>query len=147
MCGLLRYPTMCQRKCRRIPQFGVNHRKEYLHGRPLSTPAEATILMKDLQTIFSRRGFNLTKLIFNSEDFLRTIDKNDTGNSDSLTSVERRPERGLGVKWKPDKDVLLVEATKFQTIDYPTQRKLLKFVSSNFDYLGITMPLTIRLRK
>ena len=42
-----------------------------------------------------------------------------------------------------------MEAKKFHTIDKKdlTQRKLLKFASSIFDPLGITMPLTIRLRQ
>ena len=69
------------------------------------------------------------------------------GNSDSLISDEKPLKRILGVKWKPDKDVLLVEAKNILTIDKNdlTQRKLLKFVSSIFDTLGITMPLTIRI--
>ena len=117
--------------------------------KTVSTPAEATILNKELQTMFSRRGFNLKKWTYNYEDFLRTINKNEIGNSDSLTSVERPLERFLGIKLKPDKSLILVEAKKFQTIDKSdlTQRKLLKFFASIFDPFGLTMPLTIRLQK
>ena len=105
--------------------------------------------MNDLQKMFSLGGFNLTKWTSNSQKFLTTVNENPLENSDSLTKRERPLERVLGVKWKPDTDVFLLEAKKFHAIDKKdlTQRKLLKFASSIFDPLGITMPLTIRLRQ
>ena len=117
--------------------------------KAVSTPTEATQLMNDLQKLFSLGGFNLTKWTSNSQQFLTTVNENHLENSDSLTKKERPLEKVLGVKWKPDTDVFLVEAKKFHAIDKKdlTQRKLLKFASSIFYPLGITMPLTIRLRQ
>ena len=117
--------------------------------KAVSTPTEVTQLMNDLQKMFSLGGFNLTKWTSNSQQFLTTVNENHLENNDSLTKKERPLERVLGVKWKPDTDVFLVEAKKFHAIDKKdlTQRKLLKFASSIFDPLGITMPLTIRLRQ
>ena len=116
--------------------------------KAVSTPTEATQLMNDLQKMFSLGGFNLTKWTSNSQQFFTTVNENHLENSDSLTKKERPLERVLGVKWKPDTDVFLVEAKRFHAIDKKdlTQRKLLKFASSIFNPLGITMPLTIRLR-
>ena len=117
--------------------------------KAVPTPTEATQLMNDLQKMFSLGGFNLTQWTSNSQQFLTTVNENHLENSDSLTKKEPPLERVLGLKWKPDTDVFLVEAKKFHAIDKKdlTQRKLLKFASSIFDPLRITMPLTIRLRQ
>ena len=129
----------------------ITNRNIYMDDlyKAVSTPTEATQLMNDLQKMFSLGGFNLTKWTSNSQQFLTTVNENHSENSDSLTKKERPLERVLGVKWKPDTDVFLGEAKKFHAIDKKelTQRKLLKFASSIFDPLGITMPLTIRLRQ
>ena len=95
---------------------------------------------KDLQTMFSRGGYNLTQWTFNTEDSLRTINKNDIGNSDSLTSVEPPLERD---RMEARQRRTSCGSQKNQSVDKEdlTQRKLLKLVSSIFDPLGQTMPM------
>ena len=85
--------------------------------KAVSTPAEATILKKDLQTKFCRGRFNLTNWTCFSKQFLRTVKENNVGNSDSLTSNKSPLERVLGFERKPGKDLLLVETNEFETID------------------------------
>ena len=117
--------------------------------KAVKTPEHATQLMKDLQHVFKSGGFNLTKWTSNSDEFLQTVDEFHLASPRTPNADARPLERVLGVKWKPDSDDFVVQATKFKTKmeNVRTQRKLLKFVSSIFDPLGITAPLTIRLRQ
>ena len=119
--------------------------------RAVSTTEEAIRLKSGLQHMFSLDGFNLTKWTSISTQFLRSVEEEHLGDRDSRNTDARPLERVIGVKWKPDSDKFLVEAKKFQTlrkVDVDIrQRKHLKFASSLFDPLGITMPLTIRLRQ
>ena len=99
--------------------------------------------------MFSLGGFNLTKWTSNSIQFLLSVEKEQLGDKDSRNTDTRPLERVLGVKWKPDSGKFLVKQNKLQTLRKVdiTQRKLLKLASSLFDSLGITMPLTICLRR
>ena len=58
-------------------------------------------------------------------------------------------QRVFGMPWDPEKDVYFIPPDSYQNvkdIQTPTQRSLLKFTSSILDPLGLTAPLTIRLR-
>ena len=94
--------------------------------------------------MFSLGGFNLTKWTSNSTQVIKSVEEEHLGAKDSRNDA-RSLER---VKWKPDSDQFIVEAMKFETLKNVdiTQRKLLKFTSPIFDPLGITVPLTLRLR-
>ena len=143
---------MCEGQCRQISSLGANHKTQHIHGRTIqsrfNTDGSDTVNERPSKDVQPWR-FQPHKMDLKLSTIPHNSQREQLGKRDSLTNKERPLERVLGVKWKPDTDVFLVDAKKFHAIDKKdlTQRKLLKFASSIFDPLGITMPLTIQLRQ
>ena len=128
----------------------IVQRNIYMDDLYLSLPTdeEATYTAQILRTVLSTGGFNLTKWSSNSRNFLKGLNSElRAAGADPDNSLT--PQRVLGMPWDPEKDVYFIPLDSYQNvkdIQTPTQRSLLKFTSSIFDPLGLTAPLTIRLR-
>ena len=113
----------------------------------LPTDEEATDTAQILRTVLSTGGFDLTKWSSNSRNFLKGLNSElRAAGADPDNSLT--PQRVLGMPWE-EKDVYFIPPDSYQNvkdIQIPTQRSLLKFTSSIFDPLGLTAPLTIRVR-
>ena len=128
----------------------IVQRNIYMDDLYLSLPTdeEATDTAQILRTVLSTGGFNLTKWSSNSRNFLKGLNSElRAAGADPDNSLT--PQRVLGMPWDPEKDVYFIPPDSYQNvkdIQTPSQRSLLKFTSSIFDPLGLTAPLTIRLR-
>ena len=128
----------------------IVQRNIYMDDLYLSLPTdeEATDTAQILRTVLSTGGFSLTKWSSNSRNFLKGLNSElRAAGADPDNSLT--PQRVLGMQWDPEKDVYFIPPDSYQNvkdIQTPTQRSLLKFTSSIFDSLGLTAPLTIRLR-
>ena len=100
-----------------------------------------------MRATLSRGGFNLTKWNSNSSEFLETVEP---GIRLDPSKVQPQNQKVFGLPWNPITDYYMIETKFFRKIklnENITQRKLLRFVASLFDPLGLISPLTIQLRK
>ena len=128
------------------------------------TVEEAISISKDLKNLLLLGGFNLTKWSSNSLETMKSIPEedqnpNDTkeytilppiptfGEKDEQTSTTDT-ERVLGIQWSVSRDSFVINSKTFKKVDLenPTQRKILKSVSSIYDPIGFIAPFTVRLR-
>ena len=107
----------------------------------------AVNVMNSTKECLSLGGFNLTKWNSNSDEFLKNV-ANENLLKPDLPSPQ--PQKVLGLPWNASTDEYIIEKMLFKRFpndQFTTQRKLLKFVASFFDPLGVIAPLTIRVRK
>ena len=107
----------------------------------------AVNFMNSTEECLSLGGFNLTKWNSNSDKFLINV-ANENLSKPDLPSPQ--PQQVLGLPWNASTDEYIIENKLFKRFpndQFTTRRKLLKFVASIFDPLGVIAPLTIRLRK
>ena len=107
----------------------------------------AVNVMNSTKECLSLGGFNLTKLNSNSDEFLKNVANENLLRPD-LPSPQ--PQKVLGLPWIASNDEYIIDKRLFKRFpndQFTTQRKLLKFVASIFDPLGVIAPLTIRVRK
>ncbi|XP_075256676.1 uncharacterized protein LOC142349146 [Convolutriloba macropyga] len=103
--------------------------------------------MNSTKECLSLGGFNLTKWNSNSDEFLKNV-ANECLLKPDLPSPQ--PQKVLGLPWNASRDEYIIDKRLFKRFpndQFTTQRKLLKFVASIFDPLGVIAPLTIRVRK
>ena len=69
------------------------------------------------------------------------------GETDEQTSTTDT-ERVLGIQWSVSRDSFVKNSKTIKKVDLenPTQRKILKSVSSIYDTIGFIAPFTVRLR-
>ena len=104
-------------------------------------------ILQGMRNVPSKGGFNLTKWISSSPEFLSSLEP-----AIRLHPMNTLPQKQkvFGLPWNAALDCYVIESKlkqKIQITGDVTQRVLLKFVSSSFDPLGFIAPLTIRLRK
>ncbi|XP_075253227.1 uncharacterized protein LOC142345029 [Convolutriloba macropyga] len=114
----------------------------------VSSPNEASDIVHETRKVLAASGFNLTKRNSNSQQVLL-----DLLNPDIRLNLETsapQSQEVLGLPWFPEADTFVIEQKLFHKIKHDektSQRKLLRFVASIFDPLGIIAPFTIRFRK
>ena len=82
-----------------------------------------------------------------SDKFLKNVAN---GNLLKPNLPSPQPQKVLGSPWSVSTDEYTIEKKLFKAFpndQFTTQRKLLMFVASIFDPLGVKAPLTIRVRK
>ena len=123
------------------------HKKFYVDDqlKSYATASQAKTKTKRVKELCSRGGFNLTKFVSNSRDFLENIDKKDQGKhvKDLNLDVDVLPvERALGVCWSVENDSL---GFRIQLQDKPLSRRgILATVSSIYDPLGLAAPFLLQ---
>ena len=101
--------------------------------------------MKQIQELCSRGGFNLTRLICNKQEVIKSIpdNKRKANIRNELVTLVNLPEKKApGVKWNTQNDTLcfyikLVEKSL-------TRRGLFSTLSSVYDQLGLGAPLLLK---
>ena len=113
----------------------------------LSSPNEATIDVHDTRKVLATGGFNLTKWNSNSHQVLDQLNPDIRLNPETSAP---QSQKVLVLPWFPEADTFVIERILFHKIkldEKTSQRKLLRFVASLFDPLGIIAPFAIRFRK
>ena len=128
----------------------IVQRKIYLDDLYLSLPTDekTTDTAQILRTVLSTGGLNLTKWSSNSCNFLKRLNS-ELRAAGANPDTSLRPQRVLEMPWDQENDVYFITPDSYQNVNdiqTPTQNSSLKFTSSIFDPLGLTAPLTIRLR-
>lgn len=108
----------------------------------VDTTSEAAKLVDQLRTITSQGGFHLTKWISNEYCVLETLPETELRTSDLQHRLQSGcTESALGVVWDVSKDKIRFDVKAFD--GDPTRRKILSFVASVYDPLGILSPLLL----
>ena len=124
------------------------HENFYMDDFYLSTDtiSEAIQHMEDLRFVLLKGGFNLTKWVSTNETFLTAVPAEHRALSPA--DIPHAEQRILGIPWTLQNDTVSANVSKLSELKElpPTQRTLLRIISSQFDPLGITAPIVIRLR-
>ena len=127
----------------------VIERNVYMDDLSISTAnVESDVnVMNSTKECLSLGGFNPTKWNSNSDKFLKNV-----ANENFLKPDLPSPQvlKVLGLQWNESTDEYIIDKRLFKRLpndQFTTQRKLLKFVASIFDPLGVIAPLTIRVGK
>ena len=113
----------------------------------VSSPNEASNIVHETRKVLATGGFNLTKLNSNSQQVLDLLNPDIRLNPETSAP---QSQKVLGLPWFPEADTFVIEQKLFHKIkldEKTSPRKLLRFVASIFDPLGIIAPFTIRFRK
>ena len=117
-------------------------------AKSVATVEEAVHVYRDVRKTLQKEGFNLLKWVHNSEVVTRSIHEKDRTDEKSKT-FEAEPHNSslLGRQWNVNNDTLEVcRGTDKEVPNRITQWRLLSFVASVFDPLGLFAPLTMRMR-
>ncbi|XP_075263453.1 uncharacterized protein LOC142355053, partial [Convolutriloba macropyga] len=112
----------------------------------VSSSNEATKIVHETRKVPATGGFNLTKFNSYSQQVLDLL------NPDTRLTPETsapQSQKVLGLPWFPETDTFVIKQKLFHKIkldEKMSQRKILRFVASKFDALGIIAPFT-RFRK
>ena len=104
---------------------------------------EAISTSTGVWNILGNSGFELTKWSSNASQIIKTFPESELSpNHKNLDLIEPTIERVLGVLWNSEKDVIQIKVVQkpFQA----TKRKILSYVSSIFDPLGLLTPVLLR---
>ncbi|XP_075241673.1 uncharacterized protein LOC142336649 [Convolutriloba macropyga] len=113
----------------------------------VSSPNEATNIVHDTRKVLATGGFNLTKWNSNSHQVLDQLNPDIRLNPETFAP---QSQKVLDLPWFPEADTFVIERKLFHKIkldEKTSQRKLLRFVASIFDPIGIIATFTIRFRK
>ena len=93
-----------------------------------------------------KKFFNLTKWVSINETFMTAVPAEHCALSPA--HIPHVKKRVLGIPWTLQNDTVSANVSKLSELkERPlTQRTLLRIISSQFDLLGITAPIVIRLR-
>ena len=113
----------------------------------VSSPREATIIVHKTRRVLATGGFNLTKWNSNSKK-VPDLPKPDI----RLDPESSAPQIQIifGLPWFPETDTFVIEQKLFHEIKFEEKTshcKLLRFVASILNPLGIIASFTIRFRK
>ena len=112
------------------------------------TVNEAVSMYRSLRCVLLKGRFNLTKWTSASQVILHSIPNDHRGLSPDAKKSTQLQQRVLGVIWGLSSDQLRSDSVKLKelTTIKLTQRNLLHKTSSIVDPLGVTAPISIRLR-
>ena len=119
--------------------------------KSVGTPEEAIKVFKQLQPLLSKHGFELKKLITNSDTVTIAIPE-DLRSTSKTKQVEVEPNQEgssvLGLQWTITNDSLQVFRGTSKEVEAPiNQRKILSLVSLVFDPLGLFAPFSVHMRR
>ena len=114
--------------------------------KSVATECEAVALRKELKEMLKNRGFELTKWVSNSENFLTSVPEEDREKSvKSFQLGESLPEGStLGLKWNIERDCFCF---RVNVASAKTRREILSVVASLYDPLGFVAPVTLCAKK
>ena len=95
-----------------------------------------------VKDILSQADFHLTKWMSNSTTVMKAFQAK-PGEDRQVLLTEEDAEKILEVCWKPFTDTMTLKTINVNDVKY-TRRGLLKKISTIFDPLGFTAPLTIK---
>ena len=110
--------------------------------------AEAVCLVKEAQEMCASKGFNLTKIISNSEEVLKSFPGDKLAKSMENLDLSKQSwpvERALGVTWQIETDSFVFKIN-IENISM-TRRGILSSISSIYDPLGLVAPFLLKGRK
>ena len=102
---------------------------------------EARLIMKELKTLLLQGGFNLTKYVVNDPELLMDVPAEDRAKEVCVLNSDSG-SKALGIHWNVLSDEFLFKGLSYQH-EQVTRRKMLSFVFSLFDPLGLISPLLI----
>ena len=114
------------------------------------TVEEGKEILRQLQPILSKDGFELKKWISNEESINELIPV-DLRSKSAVKKIKIDPiaenPSVFGLEWSIEDDTLQVyRGTKKEVLQPITQRKILSQVSSVFDPIGLFAPFTVEMR-
>ena len=107
----------------------------------VSSSNEATKFVHETRKVLATGGFNLTKWSSNSQQVFDLLSLDIRLNSETSAP---QIQKVLGLPWFPETDKFVIDQKPFHKIkldEKTSQRKLLRFVASIFDPLGVIAPL------
>jgi transposase InsO family protein len=112
----------------------------------VDTTEEAARLLRDVTTLLSSGGFELTGWASNNLKVLRSVEDKDRAKSAIIIGENATTERVLGVHWDPHVDLFVFryQGEITSAPDWPTKRQLLSEVMKIFDPMGFIGCVTIR---
>ena len=119
--------------------------------KPVETPEEAIKVFNELQPLLSQNAFELKKWISNNDAVTKAIPE-DLKSISNTKQVEVEPNTEgssvLGLQWTFIDDSLQVCRSTNKEVEAPiTQRKILSWVSSVFDPIGLFAPFSVHMRR
>ncbi|XP_055589164.1 uncharacterized protein LOC129741453 [Uranotaenia lowii] len=123
--------------------------------KSVDTTKEAVELTKQVQFVHARGGFEIRNFASNSSEVLNRLGESNELLQKDLNfepglSTEEKPERVLGMVWKPQTDVFTFNTTMQTELMHhlmsrtpPTKRQVLKIIMSVFDPLGLIAHYTV----
>ena len=113
-----------------------------------NTVEDACRLKQKLTETFHEGKFTMRKWKTNNEEFRQHIQSDSKEECDATLKPEQESQTAstkvLGVSWNQFQDVIAVDFTKLLSIRHePTQRGMLRSVSTIFDPLGLACPVSI----
>ena len=112
------------------------------------SPAEAIVLMKQIQLFMKKGNFHFRKWMSNDAEVLRQVPLEDRADMDKPINFDDPDDPGkditaLGVKWNPKFDVLSPVSAIQVKEDPPTRTTVASGMAQIFDPLGLASPFTI----
>ena len=131
-----------------IQMIDTLNRNFYVDDCLKSVPSveNALNIVQELPKLLERGGFHLTKWISNRWEVMSVIPKEERAPTIVDLDLDKLPvNRALGVRWDVEKDKFGFKVSSRGSL--ATRRKVLSFVSSIYDPLGIVAPLLLPAKK
>ena len=114
--------------------------------KSVSSIEKALKIVEELPKLLEKGDFKLTKWISNRREIMNVIPEEERAPTIVNLDLEKLPmNRALGVRWDVEKDTSGFKVTRRKVLD--TRRKILSFVSSIYDPLGLMAPLLLPAKK
>lgn len=99
-------------------------------------------LYSEINIILNSAGFKLHKWCSNSRVFLNHISHEQV--LEYNLNLDNTPNKVLGLKWQPQKDVLTISHPQLSFDSPPTKRIILSTLAQCFDPLGLVNPVIVK---
>ena len=99
-------------------------------------------LIAELRQALRKAGFNLTKFVSNEDESLFNLHSDDVSKDVKFTDIDRC-SKALGIKWNTENDCLGFDVDVYNT-QHLTRRKMLSYISSMYDPLGLVGPVLLK---
>ena len=103
---------------------------------------EAEQIVTETKDVLAKKGFHLTKFVSNDDELLFDLPEDDVSKEVKLIDNDSA-SKVLGIKWNTKSDHLFFEVEKMETVPI-TRRKMLSYVSSMYDPLGLIGPVAVK---
>ena len=110
--------------------------------RSCKSIADATEVIHGTKDVLNHGGFKLTKFAANDREILKLIDDDDLA-KEVKELVPNTVSKALGIKWDVFQDSFYYVSKGISDDGEVTRRKILSYVSSLYDPLGLVCPVVI----